>query len=185
MDGIKISIRQSVDTAHPSAERGRRVTLQAVTLEPAQPADHAFLLEVYACTCREEMALAGWPADQRGLYLDMRYEAQRQSRSNQFPAAECWVIRRDDVTAGSMIVSRSDREILLLDLSLLPKHRNKNVGALVLASLMEEASQSGKAVRLRVESGNWAREWFQRLGFGIVGEENEQTEMLWRPASHD
>ena len=183
MDGIKISIRQSVDSAlQPAAgERGARVTLQAVTLELAQSGDDVFLLEVYASTCREEMAFAGWSSDQRGLFLGMRYEAQRQSRVREFPDAECWVIRRDDVAAGSMIVSRSRDEILLLDLALLPEHRNKNVGALVMASLMEEASQSPRAVRLQMESSNPARDWFQRLGFKIVGDSDGNLEMLWRP----
>jgi len=182
MDGIKISIRQSADLPQPAkGERGPRVTLQAVTLEPAQPADDVFLLEVYASTCSQEMAFAGWSREQRGLYLGMRYEAERHSRARAFPEAEYWIIRRDDVPAGSMIVSRSRGEVLLLDLALLPEHRNKKIGSLVMASLMEEASQSGKVVRLRVQSSNPARDWLHRVGFEVSGVEGGFLELVWRP----
>jgi ribosomal protein S18 acetylase RimI-like enzyme len=185
MDGIKISIRQSVDSAQrPAAgEKGPRITLQAVTLEPAQPADELFLLEVFARARTEEMAVAGWPAEPRRLFLGMRYEAQRQSRSRRFPDAVHWIIRRDDVPAGCLIVNRSPDEILLLDLALLPEHRNKNVGALVMTALMEEAWQTRKAVRLRVEETNSAKEWYRRLGFRTTGESGGYLEMLWQPGS--
>jgi len=182
MDGIKISIRQSVRPAQAgSSESGPQIRLQAVTLETAQPGDESFLAEVYASTRAEEMAITGWSAEHRRLFLDMRYEAERRVRLRQLSEAQQWVIRRNDVPAGQMIVRRSREEIVLMELALLPEHRYKNVGSLVMAFLMEEATQGGKLLRLLVEKkDSAAEEWFHRLGFESSSE-GGTGEMVWRP----
>lgn len=156
------------------------ITPVSVTLQPAQPGDESFLFAVYASTRAEEVALTGWLPSQQEQFLRMQFEAQTRSYRMQFPQAKHWVIRHGEVAAGRMIVDRTADEILLIDIALLPEHRNKGIGSVLMGKLIEEASQCGKGIRIHVERFNPALAWYQRLGFKTVDESEIYLEMVWR-----
>ena len=131
----------------------------------------------------QEMALTGWSAAQQEQFLRMQFEAQKRFYAAQFPQAEHWIVCLNDVAAGRMIVNRSEDELLLVDVALLPEHRNLGVGSLLMAGLMEEASRDSKSIRLHVERFNPALRWYERLGFNTVSESEIYLEMTWRPGS--
>ena len=160
------------------------ITADVVTLLPAKPDDESFLFAVYASTRAEEVALTGWSPSQQEQFLRMQFEAQTRSYRMQFPQAKHWVIRHGEVAAGRMIVDRTvDRtqdEILLIDIALLPEHRNKGIGSVLMGKLIEEARQTCKAIRIHVERFNPALAWYQRLGFTTVNESEIYLEMVWQ-----
>ena len=99
----------------------------------------------------------------------------------QFPQAKHWVIRHGEVAAGRMIVDRTaDEEILLIDIALLPEHRNKGIGSVLMGKLIEKASQCGKGIRIHVERFNPALAWYQRLGLRTDDKSEIYLEMVWR-----
>lgn len=153
----------------------------ALALESERPDHKDFLFTVYASTRMQEMALTGWSAAQQEQFLRMQFEAQSGSYRMQFPDAEHWVIRYNELAAGRMIVSRTEEEIVLIDIALLPEHRNKGIGSFLMDRLMEEAWKAGKAVRLHVERFNPALRWYERMGFATVSESEIYLEMIWRP----
>jgi ribosomal protein S18 acetylase RimI-like enzyme len=167
-----------VETARPSSLRPQPA---GIDLQPVQVDDEPVLFEIYASTRAEEMALVGWTPAQQEAFLHMQYEAQRQSYRSQFPAAEYRLVRRDGYVAGRLIVDRSTEELLVLDIALLPAHRDAGIGSALMFDLMAEASRSRKLIRLHVERFNRALNWYQRLGFATVREDAVYLEMEWHP----
>jgi len=156
-----------------------------ISLDPVCASDETFLYQTYASTRSEEMALTGWSPDQQGPFLRMQFEAQRTSYSAQFPRAGYWVIEFDGAPAGRLIVDRSGPEILLIDIALLPQFRQKGIGSALMGQLLEEATQTGKAIRLHVERFNPILPWYQRLGFRTVAESAIYLEMVWTTGTLD
>src|ERR1700687_4290946 len=126
----------------------------SVTLRDARAEDQAFLLEVYATTRAEELALVPWTAEQREAFVRMQFNAQDSSYRAQFPKASYQVILVDDEPAGRVYVLREEAEILILDITVLPQHRNRGIGTGLLRELLVEGAETGKAVRIWVEHFN-------------------------------
>lgn len=157
----------------------------SISLSLAQPSDEQFLFKVYASTRAEEMALVSWTAEQKQAFLQMQFDAQRQSYALEFPEAEWYVIRETDAPIGRLIVDRADDKILLTDIALLPEYRNRGIGTLLLHELMSEAQQSGKPLHLHIETFNPALRLYERLGFVKVDEIGIYWELAWFPAEFD
>ena len=153
----------------------------STSLRPAQPEDEPFLFEVYASTCADEMALVPWPTEQKYAFLQMQFNVQRQSYTQQFPAAQWSIILRDAESLGRLIVNRADGTIHLIDIALLPEYRNAGIGTLLIQNLLEEAAQSNMPVQLHVDKNNRARRLYNRLGFQITGDTGMYFPMEWRP----
>jgi ribosomal protein S18 acetylase RimI-like enzyme len=183
VDGAEVNFSENHDHEHHRDDVAYPGSVSAgtITLHRAQSDDEAFLFAVYSGTRMQEMALTGWLPTQQEQFLRMQFEAQSSSYRMQFPDADYWVIRCNGVAAGRMIVNRSEDEILLVDIALLPEHSNRKIGSLLMNRLLEEAGQAGKPVRLHVERFNPALGWYERLGFKTVSESEIYLEMIWRP----
>src|SRR6266545_808472 len=119
-----------------------------ITLRDVVPEDESFLFEVYASTRAQEMALVPWDDEQRKSFLKMQCAAQFSHYREQFPDASYCVILRDDSAVGRLYVLREEREIRILDITVLPEYRNGGVGTTLLLGLLDEAAQSEKRVPL-------------------------------------
>ena len=64
-----------------------------------------------------------------------------------------------------MIVQRAVQEVRLVDIALLPEHRNAGIGTALIQSLIDEASRAGKALRLQVLRASPGVRLYERLGF--------------------
>lgn len=152
----------------------------AVSLRPATPADDAFLCEVYSSTRREEMAAAGFPPDVEAAFLRQQHETQLRAYPLQFPGAEHSVVLDAGVPVGRTWVWRTDEDILLADIALLPEHRGRGTGTTVLLALQREAATRGVALRLHVSEGERVAAWYRQLGFATVERHAAYEEMVWR-----
>jgi len=155
----------------------------AIVLKPATQSDEEFMIAVYASSRADEMAMTGWNLEQQDAFLRMQFDAQRRSYLMQLPNAQYWVIRRDEIAVGRLILDRMPEEIHIVDIALLPEFRRLGIGSALMKAIMEEASEAAKAVRLHVERFNPALRWYQRLGFGVVNSGPIYLEMVWRPGS--
>ena len=152
-----------------------------VGLRLAVSGDESFLEAVYASTRAQEMAIVPWTDEQKQAFVRMQYRAQRQSYQNEFPASQIYVIEQNDRPVGRMIVDRSDARILLMDIALLPEHRNQGLGTALVRDLLNEADCLHKPVRLHVEDFNPAMNLYLRLGFVKTGEAGIYSEMTRQP----
>ncbi len=153
----------------------------SITLCPTRPEDESFLYTVYASTRAGEMELVDWTPEQKTAFLQMQYNAQRQHYLTYYPAATYHIIQRDDVPIGRVIVHRSQDEILLMDIALLPEYRNGGIGTAFIRELQDEAARTGRVFRLHVETFNPALRLYKRLGFIPIGESGIYLEMEWNP----
>jgi ribosomal protein S18 acetylase RimI-like enzyme len=156
------------------------VTSSLIRLDPVGPADEPFLYQTFASTRSDEMALTGWNAQQQEFFLRMQYEAQRNSYLMQMPDAEYWVIRRDEMAAGRLILHRTSEKIYVVDIALIPEFRGLRIGSELMEAIMQEALLAGKSVGLHVERFNPALRWYERLGFTVIGSGPIYLEMAWR-----
>lgn len=150
-----------------------------LTLRPVEDIDHGFLLRVYASTREQELAQVPWTAEQKQQFVRLQFEAQKSHYAAEHPLAAHTVICIDGEPAGRLYLDRSNEHFHILDITLLPEHRNKGAGSLLLGQLMAEARQAGKPVSIFVETFNPSLRLFQRLGFAPLRQEGFHLLMQW------
>jgi ribosomal protein S18 acetylase RimI-like enzyme len=149
-------------------KEGPQNPLTALTLRPAQQDDENFLFEVYASARGEEVSQTGWDEAQKQAFLRMQFAAQQHHYQSRFPRADHRLIIKDGCPIGRIYTARTDEEIRILDLTILPQHRNAGIGTGLLKDILADAENSGLAVRIYVESFNRSLRLFERLGFSSI-----------------
>ena len=136
-----------------------------ITLRPVESDDYEFLVEVYASTRAEELAVVPWTSEQRGMFVRSQFAAQQEHYAQKYPAASHDIILFEGRQVGRLYVARLDQEIRIVDITLLPRERNAGVGSYLLRQLLDEAKRYGKVTRIYVEEFNPSLRLFERLGF--------------------
>ena len=87
----------------------------------------------------------------------------------------------DDQPAGRIWIGRDAEEIHLLDIVVLPEFQNRGVGEILLRGLIDEAKQTGNALRHYVFVMNVdALRFYERLGFVVIEEKGAYKHMEWK-----
>jgi ribosomal protein S18 acetylase RimI-like enzyme len=157
--------------------------LARVTLREARADDEAFLYELYASTRAEEMAAWGLSGAQQEMLLNMQFKAQQAHYEAGYADAEHKIILVEGVPAGRIMVLRLEKEITLVDISLLTEHRRAGIGTYLINALLDEARVAGLPVTLHVYKGNPAIRLYDRLGFTVIADAGAYLKMECRP--HD
>ena len=153
-----------------------------ITLRPATEADDDFILSCYASTRAQELAQVPWMAEQKESFIRMQYTAQKNHYAAEAPRASHDVIYVDATPVGRIYLDRRDDALHILDITVLPQHRNQGTGSLLLRRLLEEAGKLGKPVTIYVESFNPSLRLFERLGFRQDQEKGFHLLMKWQPS---
>jgi ribosomal protein S18 acetylase RimI-like enzyme len=156
------------------------LSIEAITLRQATADDQAFLLSVYAGT-REDLNLANFDEDQKQALIETQFRLRRKQYEAAYPRACSSIILKDNAAVGSMIVNRSEHDIVLVDIALLPEHRNRGIGTYLLRTLLREAASAGKHVHLHVLVTSPAVRFYERLGFSKTGDAGVYQFMEWQP----
>ena len=153
-----------------------------ISLRPVTDADNAVLLDIYASTRAQELAMAPWSAEQKNAFVKMQFEAQTQHYKTEHPQANHDLICVAGVPAGRLYVDRQTERLHILDITMLPQHRNAGIGSFVLRQILEEAAKSGRPVTIYVETFNPSVRLFERLGFQRDQETGLHFLMKWSAA---
>ena len=86
-----------------------------------------------------------------------------QGYRSSFPTAEFSIILFGTGPVGRMVVQRTAEELRVVDIALLPAHRNQGIGTFLMQQVCAEADKARKPVRLCVLQNNPARRWYERL----------------------
>lgn len=151
-----------------------------IALRPSTGEDEPFLRKVYACTRAEELSLVDWSDEQKAAFLDLQFRAQHTHYHETMPAASYDLILEDNVAVGRLYADSRPDEVHIIDVALLPQHRNRGIGGHLIRRIMEEASTNSQSVSLYVEVFNRARQLYGRLGFREVRTEGIYILMSWR-----
>lgn len=137
-------------------------------LRPFTQDDLVFLYQVYAGTRQEEMARTGWSETQVDEFLRMQFQLQHVQYQENFPRAAFDIIHVDDTAVGRLYVDRGPRDILIIDLALLPAFRRQGIGSAIFRDLIDESEKTCLPIRLHVEHENPIIPYYKRLGFSQI-----------------
>ena len=151
-----------------------------VTLRPVAASDEPLLLEIYASTRAEEMAMVPWTREQQEAFVRMQFSSQQEHYQKLQPDANHDIVMLNGRPVGRLYVARTNESIEILDITLLPQDRNSGVGSRLIKGLMDEASPS-RPLRIYVETFNPSLRLFERLGFKAVDEQGFHLLMEWVP----
>ena len=153
---------------------------KSVRLRPITPEDDLFLAAVYASSRAEELAVTGWSDEQKEIFCRRQFDAQSAYYIANYPAASFQLIEREGAPVGRLYVARWDKEIRIVDITLLPEFRGSGLGTKLLRDLRDEARAAGKSLTIHVERFNRALQLYQRLGFEQVEDKGVYLLMEWR-----
>ena len=153
-----------------------------VSVRPERlPGDGGFVLSVYASTRRPELAGLGWPEKEADAFIGMQFDAQARHYQQSFPNATYLVICVDGERAGRLIVNRAGNEIVIVNITLLPKFRRLGIGSGLVRRLLEEADVGHLRIRIHVLQDNNARRFWERAGFAAQGDDGVYVAMERAP----
>lgn len=159
--------------------------MREVAFRPIGPADMEFLLRLYRSTREDEMAMiADWTAEQKDAFLRQQFEAQHTYYHEHYEGADFLILLLEGEPAGRLYIHRRPAEIRLMDIALLPEHRNGGLGTKLVRDLLAEGEASGKPVTIHVEIYNPAMRLYQRLGFQPIADRGVYHLLEWRPPAH-
>jgi ribosomal protein S18 acetylase RimI-like enzyme len=156
-------------------------TPEDVSFRPIRPADEPFLARLYASTRADEMAVVPWSEEQKASFLQMQFEAQHKFYLEQFQQADFLIVQRRGQPIGRLYLDHRVDEIRLIDIALLPEHRQKGLGAALMRDVLAAARRAGKKVRIHVERNNPAMRLYHRLGFERIEDQGPYYLMEWSP----
>jgi ribosomal protein S18 acetylase RimI-like enzyme len=137
-------------------------------LRERAPGDLQFLSQLYASTRQEEMRLVGWTDAQKLAFLQDQFEKQHRHYLEHYPQAQWLVIERDGMPVGRVYIEQTPLEIRLMDVALLPEHRNQGLGTALMKALLAIGDGADLPVSLHVEPFNPAFRLYRRLGFAEI-----------------
>jgi ribosomal protein S18 acetylase RimI-like enzyme len=156
---------------------------ESITVRPIGPGDNAWLYRIYSSTREEELAQVAWDEAQREAFLTMQFTAQARYYQEVYPDATYQLILRGERPAGRLYVNRGPEEIRIVDIALLPEHRNAGIGTALLRDLMAEAAATGKPLTIHVERFNPALRLYERLGFRPLADRGVYLLLGWSPGT--
>jgi ribosomal protein S18 acetylase RimI-like enzyme len=154
---------------------------EQITLRAALAVDDDFIFTCYASTRAQEMAQVPWSPEQKQAFVRMQYLAQKQHYAAESALASHDIIHVNETPVGRIYVDRREDALHILDVTVLPQHRNQGTGSAVLRRLLDEAGNAGKPVTIYVENFNPSLRLFERLGFRKDHEKGFHLLMEWRP----
>lgn len=150
-----------------------------ISLRPITPEDVSFLAAVYASTRWDELAPTGWSDAEKAVFCRRQFDAQSAHYRENYPDAAFQIIEEEGRGIGRLYVARWEREIRIVDISLLPEFRGAGLGTQLLRELQEEARSAGKSLTIHVERFNPALRLYQRLGFQEIEDKGVYLLMRW------
>jgi ribosomal protein S18 acetylase RimI-like enzyme len=154
-----------------------------LALRPIRDEDAAFLYRLYASTRTDEMALLDWADARKEAFLRMQFEAQHRDYLARFREARFDIVERSGERIGRLYVDERPDEIRIIDIALLPEHRNAGLGSRLLGDVLERARVQEKPVRIHVEKLNPAQRLYKRLGFVPISDAGVYQLMEWSPSA--
>ncbi len=149
-------------------------------LRTVTPEDDSFLAGVYASSRAEELAVTGWSEEQKEIFCRRQFDAQSTYYAATYPEASFQIIERDGVPIGRLYVARWEKEIRIVDITLLPEFRGSGIGTKLLRKLQDEARTASKSLTIHVERFNPALRLYERLEFQQIEDKGVYLLMSWR-----
>jgi GNAT superfamily N-acetyltransferase len=144
-----------------------RLAPASIGLRPALEADAALVAAIYASTREEELRRTDWDAAQKKAFTDWQSQQQEQHYFTHYARAERLLVMHPQ-PIGRIYVDTTATDVRLMDVTLLPEHRNRGVGSRLMEAFVAYADGLGRKSSLHVEPFNPAMRLYLRLGYRAV-----------------
>jgi ribosomal protein S18 acetylase RimI-like enzyme len=153
-----------------------------IELRPVNKEDERFIEKVYRSTREEELNFTNWPEEQKQAFMMMQSMAQEAEYKTKFPGAEFQIILYKKQEAGRMYTWEGEKEIRLIDITLLPEFRGKGIGAFLLRELIKRSGILEKKISLHVDPLNPALKLYMHAGFKHISNNKRYYYMEREPS---
>ena len=155
---------------------------ESVRFRTKTASDDQFLLYLYATTRASEMQMVPWTDEQKAQFLVMQFQAQKDYYETHYDDCEFLVIETTEgVPIGRLYIDRKPEDVRIVDIALVPEHRGKGLGRILLQEILDGAAANGQSVSIHVESYNPALQLYYRLGFEEIDTNGVYKLMKWQP----
>jgi GNAT superfamily N-acetyltransferase len=103
--------------------------------------------------------------EEKQKFIDFQFSAQHTYYKSAYSGAEMKIVLLNNSPAGRLYLWRTENQIRIMDISLLPEFRGHGTGTKILKSLICESEKNGKKLNIHVEYYNPALKLYKRLGF--------------------
>jgi len=152
-----------------------------ISLHPISDNDLPFLYEVYASTRQEEMAKTNLPTEEINNFLLMQFNLQHQHYMKYYPNSSYNLIQFKNKNIERLYIDKGEKDILVIDITLLPNYKGKKIGYRIMSKILAEAIEQNKPVFLHVEKFNPALQFYLQLGFQIQEDKDVYYYLKWSP----
>jgi GNAT superfamily N-acetyltransferase len=157
-------------------ERNQR---ERIELRPTTKADRNFLLEVYEASRAFELQFVDWDDKTKRVFIEHQFDAQDAHYREHYADATFDVVLVDGCPAGRLYLYRGEKQIAIMDLTLLPEFRGRSIGGKLISRILEDARSSGRSVRVFLENFNPYKPVFIKFGFEIVEDDGVTQRYEW------
>ena len=151
-----------------------------ISLRLAAPDDRPFLCRLFSAGRVDDFATLGESAASN--LLASQFEIQQNSYVERFGLDSDLVITVGDEPVGRLFVHCDSTDWTLVDIAVLPTHRNTGIASTLLRDLVRQAGDNEATVRLNVRLDNLgAQRLYFRLGFTADGVDDMDLQLVLRP----
>ncbi|MGI8813096.1 MAG: GNAT family N-acetyltransferase [Pyrinomonadaceae bacterium] len=138
-----------------------------INLRIATPNDYEFIYALNSKTMYSYIE-ATWGWDE--TWQQNHFKENFQSEANQII-----VLNTHDI--GRIELHHKADEVRIGNIQILPEYQNKGVGRTVMLKIIRQAQQQNQCVTLQVLKVNPARQFYERLGFVVEGDDDAHFKM--------
>lgn len=156
-----------------------------LALRETTPQDEPFLRDLYHDVRLPELVPTGWDEATKRAFTDSQFTLQDRYYRGNYRGARFLVIEEGGARVGRLYLHAREKELRVMEISIVPARRNGGLGTAIFRSLQEAAALAGRALTLSVETFNPVRRLYARLGFVESPPDGIYLEMRWDPPSRD
>lgn len=156
-----------------------------INLRDIQESDLPVLCEIYGSTRIEELEKGtNWNEEQKKTFIEYQFFAQHEYYQKNYVGAKFYIIEKENIIVGRLYIDFyfEKKGVRIIDITLLPNWRQKNIGSSILKEIIKKAALKDMNVSIHVESFNPAMNLYKRLGFAKISETNGVYHLMeWSP----
>lgn len=158
-----------------------QINLSKINLKSITEENREFLCRVYISSREDEMGIRDWVEEERNKFLHSQFNIQHEYYMKSYKNPSFDIILLGNIPIGRLYVDRSEKEVRIIDISLLKEYRGHGIGRELLNTLIKESEDRNLQLTLHVEYYNFARKWYERIGFRQHGENGVYIFMVRKP----
>ena len=145
------------------------MTFNQVSLRPASSQDLEFLLKLRLDCMHEHFERLGicYSKEQHLERINYRFDSAK-------------IVVKNHKKVGMVKFFRDHDQWVIIQLQIAPEYQGQGIGSHLVKDIINKASQEGAAVSLSVLKNNPAQGLYERLGFEITDEFENDLSMIWK-----